>query len=71
MLSTRFRTRAVKDDTRQEVRAKEELIKKLQADAKRLQKEIAVQEEDLQYLEKLEGFTGHGPPGLTREGPAR
>ena len=29
VLSTRFRSRAVKEDTRQEVRAKEELIKKL------------------------------------------
>src|SRR3954469_18895811 len=28
VLSTRFRTRAVKDDTRREVRAKEELLKK-------------------------------------------
>jgi hypothetical protein len=38
VLSTRFRTRAVKEDTRQEVRAKEELLKNLQADAQRLQK---------------------------------
>src|SRR5690349_2867585 len=29
VLSTRFRTRAVKEDTRQEVRAQEELLKKL------------------------------------------
>ena len=68
VLSTRFRTRAVKDDTRQEVRAKEELIKKLQADAQRLQKEIAVQEQDLQYLQKLEGFTGTALTGLTEKG---
>ena len=68
VLSTRFRTRAVKDDTRQEVRAKEELLKKLQADAQRLQKEIAVQEQDLQYLQKLEGFTGTALTGLTEKG---
>ena len=68
MLSTRFRTRAVKDDTRQDVRAKEELIKKLQTDAKRLQKEIKVQEEDLKYLEKLGGFTGTALSGLTEKG---
>ena len=37
--------------TCQEVRA-EELIKKIQTDNKRLQKEIAVQEEDLKYLDK-------------------
>ncbi len=29
VLSTRFRTRAIKDDTRQEVRTKQELLKKL------------------------------------------
>ena len=68
VLSTRFRTRAVKDDTRQEVRAKEELLKKLEADAQRLQKEIAVQEQDLKYLQKLEGFTGTALTGLTEKG---
>ena len=68
VLSTRFRSRAVKDDTRQEVRAKEELLKELQTDAQRLQKEIAVQEEDLRYLQKLEGFTGTALTGLTAKG---
>ncbi len=68
VLSTRFRTRAVKDDTRQEVRAKEELIKKLQTDAKRLQKEIGVQQDDLKYLEKLGGFTSTALTGLTEKG---
>ncbi len=68
VLSTRFRSRAVKDGTRQEVRAKEELIKKLETDAKRLKKEIDVQEEDLKYLEKLGGFTGTALSGLTEKG---
>jgi len=68
VLSTRFRTRAVKDDTRQEVRAKEELLKKLQTDAQRIQKEISVQQEDLRYLQKLEGFTGTALTGLTEKG---
>jgi hypothetical protein len=68
VLSTRFRTRAVKDDTRQEVRAKEELLKNLQAEAQRLQKGIGVQEEDLRYLQKLEGFTGTALTGLTEKG---
>ena len=63
-----IRTRAVKDDTRQEVRAKEELIKKLSADAQKLQNEIDVQEQDLQYLQKLEGFTGATLTGLTKQG---
>ena len=68
MLSTRFRTRAVKNDTRQEVRAKEEQLKTLQAEIQRLQKEIAVQGEDLKYLQKLEGFTGTALTGLTEKG---
>lgn len=68
VLSTRFRTRAVADDTRREVRAKEDLLKKLQADEQRLQKDIAVQEQDLQYLKKLEGFTGTSLTNLTEKG---
>ena len=68
VLSTRFRTRAIKDDTRQEVRSKQELLKKLQADAQRLQKEIAVQQEDLGYLQKLGGFTSTALTGLTEKG---
>ncbi len=68
ILSTRFRSRAVTEDTRQEVRAKEELIKKLTADAQKLKSEIAVQEQDLQYIQKLEGFTGTMLTGLTRQG---
>lgn len=68
VLSTRFRTRAIKEDTRQEVRSKRELLKKLQADAQRLQKEIAVQQEDLGYLQKLGGFTSTALTGLTEKG---
>jgi hypothetical protein len=68
VLSTRFRTRAIQNDTRQEVRAKEDLIKNLQAEAQRLQKEIGVQEADIQYLHKLEGFTGTALTRLTDKG---
>jgi hypothetical protein len=68
VLSTRFRTRAIKEDTRQEVRSKQELLKKLQADAQRLQKEIGVQQEDLGYLQKLGGFTSTSLTGLTEKG---
>jgi hypothetical protein len=68
VLSTRFRTRAVKEDTREEVRAKQEQLKTLQADAQRLQKEIAVQGQDLQYIQKLEGFTAVALTDLTKKG---
>ncbi len=68
VLSTRFRTRAVKEDTREEVRAKEDLLRSLKADAQTLEKEIAVQEQDLGYLQKLEGFTGTALTNLTQRG---
>ncbi len=68
VLSTRFRSRVVTDDTRQKVRVKEELIKKLTVEAQKLKNEIAVQEQDLQYLQKLEGFTGATMTALTRQG---
>jgi uncharacterized protein (TIGR02231 family) len=68
VLSTRFRTRAIKDDTRQEVRAKQDLLKKLEADAQRLRKEIVVQDEDLKYLHQLGGFTSTALTGLTEKG---
>lgn len=68
VLSTRFRTRTVNQDTRQEVRTKEELIRKLQADSQRLQQEIAVQEQNLKYLQKLEGFTSTTMTSLTEKG---
>jgi hypothetical protein len=56
VLSTRFRTRAVKEDTRQEVRAKEEQIKKLHLDSQRLKKDQEALDQDLKYLGKLEGL---------------
>jgi len=68
VLSTRFRTRAVREDTRQEVRAKEGLVKTLADDARDLQTEIDVQGSDLQYLQKLEGFTGAALTRLTEKG---
>src|SRR5262245_60062758 len=54
VLSTRYRTRAVKEDTRREVREKEEQLKTLAAAAERLDKEAAAHIQDLQYLQKLE-----------------
>jgi hypothetical protein len=68
VLSTRSRTRAVKDDARREVRAREELLKKLRDEAEGLRSEVAVQEQDLRYLQRLEGFTGTSLTGLTEKG---
>jgi hypothetical protein len=68
VLSTRFRTRAVKEDTRKEVRAKEAQIRTLKQEAARLQKEIQVVEQNLQFLSKLENFTGATMQQLAEKG---
>ena len=68
VLSTRYRMRAVKEDTREEVRAKEQQIAKLRQEAERLQKEVQVLEQNLQLLTKLENFTGATMQQLTEKG---
>jgi uncharacterized protein (TIGR02231 family) len=68
VLTTRYRTRAVKEDTRQEVRAKEDQIHRLVADAERMQKEIAVIEQNLAMVGKLENFTGATMQQLAEKG---
>jgi hypothetical protein len=68
VLSTRYRTRAVKADTRQEVRAKEEQIHTLKLEAERFQKEVQVVEQNLQLLTKLENFTGATLQQLAEKG---
>ncbi len=68
VLSTRYRTRAVKEDTRKEVRAKEGQIRTLKQEAERLQKDIQVIEQNLQLLTKLETFTGATMQQLTEKG---
>ena len=68
VLSTRFRTRAVKEDTRQSVRAREEAIHGLELDAQRIKKEIQVTQQDLDFLQKLENFTGATMQGLAEKG---
>src|SRR4051794_15664649 len=42
ILTTRYRTRAIKEDTREEVRQKEQQIKTLQLEAEKLQKDVQV-----------------------------
>ena len=68
VLSTRYRTRAVKEDTRAEVRAKQQQIAKLRQEAERLQKEAQVHEQNIQLLSKLENFTGATLQQLTEKG---
>jgi Domain of unknown function (DUF4139)/N-terminal domain of unknown function (DUF4140) len=68
VLSTRYRMRAVKEDTRAGVRAKQQLIAKLRQEAERLQKEAQVHEQNIQLLGKLENFTGATLQQLAEKG---
>jgi hypothetical protein len=68
VLSTRYRARAVKEDTRKEVRAKEAEIRTLKLEAERLKNEAQVAEQNLQLLSKLENFTGVTMQHLAEKG---
>ena len=68
VLSTRYRMRAVKEDTRAAVRAKQQQIAKHRQEAERLQKEAQVHEQNIQLLGKLETFTGATLQQLAEKG---
>ena len=68
VLSTRYRTRAIKEDIREEVRAKEQSLRELQQKTQELQKSIEVQTQDTQLLSKLETFTGATMKELMEKG---
>ncbi|HET6251980.1 MAG TPA: DUF4139 domain-containing protein [Tepidisphaeraceae bacterium] len=68
ILTTRFRTRAVKEDTRAEVRAKEEQIHRLTAENSQIQKQIEVAGQNVLLLGKLENFTSATLLTLTDKG---
>ena len=57
VLSTRFRTRPIKEDTREEVRKAEAKMKGCQETAQKLAADIKSVEMNMQMLSKLEGFT--------------
>jgi uncharacterized protein (TIGR02231 family) len=56
ILTTRFRTRPMKEDGREEVRKLEDEVRKLQLTCERIQAECASIEQNLKALAKLEGF---------------
>lgn len=68
VLSTRFRSRIVADDPREEVREKELRLAELRAELDRLEREMEAQEQDLGFLQKLEGFTGSALGQLSEQG---
>ena len=57
VLATRYRTRPVREDTREEVRKVEAQLKMLQTDGQKLESDVRVCEQDMQLLNKLENFT--------------
>ncbi|HZU38874.1 MAG TPA: DUF4139 domain-containing protein [Gemmataceae bacterium] len=57
VLTTRYRTRPVREDTREEVRKVEAQLKTLESEGQRLESDLRVCEQDMQLLAKLENFT--------------
>ncbi len=57
ILTTRFRTRPIKEDTREEVRKLEAQLREREEAGQRLQAEIRAIEQNLAMLAKLENFT--------------
>jgi uncharacterized protein (TIGR02231 family) len=68
ILTTRFRTRAVKEDTRAEVRARQDQMRQLANQNNEIQKKIEGAGQNLQLLTKLEGFTSATLTTMTDKG---
>lgn len=68
VLATRHRTRAVKEDTREEVRKLEAQLKELQLAGQKIQGDQKTIEQNLAMVTKLEGFTGSSLVHLTDKG---
>jgi hypothetical protein len=68
VLTTRYRMRPIKEDTREEVRKLEAQIRQLNATAAKIQSDQNVAQQNLAMLAKLEGFTGTTLKALTEKG---
>lgn len=68
ILSTRLRARALREDIRAAVRAKEQQVQELQAKAQRLQAEVESNRLDTEFLKKLEDFTSGTAKNLAEQG---
>ncbi len=68
VLSVRYRTRAIAEDTREEVRKLETEIKGLQAKAQGFEADMKAMAENMKLLDKLEGFTAKSLEHLTDKG---
>ena len=68
VLSVRFRTRAIAEDTREEVRKLDAQLKTLTQKSQGLQADLKAAEENLKLLDKLEGFTAKSLETVTDKG---
>jgi uncharacterized protein (TIGR02231 family) len=60
VLATRFRTRAVLEDTREDVRQLQDELKQLQQSQEKVEADIKAAQANLQFVTKLESFTAAG-----------
>src|SRR5688572_26935652 len=68
VLSTRYRTSAAMEDTREEVRALQQRVEEIELAGRDLQKQLEVAQQNTQLLNKLETFTGATLQQLTDKG---
>jgi hypothetical protein len=68
VLTTRFRTSPIKEDTREEVRKLEEQRRKLETDLQKLDADLRAAEANMKMLDKLEGFTAANTQHATEKG---
>ena len=68
VLTTRFRSRPVREDTREEVRKLEDDARKLQQAGQKLQADLHAVEQNLSLLSKLENFTAASTQHATEKG---
>jgi hypothetical protein len=68
VLTTRYRSRAVREDTREEVRKRESQIQDLNFDRQKIEREIQSTQQNLQTVDKLEQFTAATMQQLAEKG---
>lgn len=68
VLTTRYRMRPIKEDTREEVRKAEALIRQLLQAGQKMNSEVGVIQQNVAMLGKLETFTGATLQQLTEKG---
>ena len=68
ILNTRFRSRAIREDSREEVRKLQAKLRELAFATQRITADLKAVEENQKFLAKLEGFTGATMQHLTEKG---